>query len=106
MVDQFNPKCPLHSGICENVDELCRRCDELKINGEKQWDTIGSKASASSVRWGVGIGLIVLMAVLGVMWAMTDRLGGKMDSLTAIAIEVRTKVDQHLKDPLNHDKGN
>jgi hypothetical protein len=95
-------KCPFHSGITENIDELCRRCDELKTSSEKQWDAIGSKASASSVRWGVGIGIIVLISVLGVMWAMTDRLGTKLDSLTTITIEVRTKIDQHLKSPNEH----
>ena len=91
-------KCPFHSGVVENIDETCRRCDELKSSEEKQWDAIGSKASASSIRWSVGVGLIILMAVLGVMWAMTDKLGGKIDHLTTITIEVKTKVDQHLKD--------
>ncbi len=69
----------------------------MKTNEEKQWDAIGSKASTSSVRWGVVIGIMILMSVFGAMWAMTDKLGGKIDDLTKITIEVKTKVDQHIK---------
>lgn len=98
MIDSVNPKCPFHSGVVENIEEACRRCDKLDTTEKDQWEAIGKKASTSSIRWGVVIGIMIIMAVLGAMWAMTDKLGGKIDHLTTITIEVKTKVDQHLKD--------
>ena len=77
--------CPYHSGVDAEIEELCRRCNELNAANEKQWtslkevgDETKKKASSKTIMWGIGIMVVVLPAVLGVMWRGQDSLANKL----------------------------
>jgi uncharacterized membrane protein YvbJ len=125
--------CPFHSGFEAEIEELCRRCTELNAVDEKQWtslkelgDETKKKASNKTIMWGIGIMVVVLIAVLGVMWRGQDSLAiklseserritsqiseqrregeikleetnKKLDSLKENTIELKTKVEHYLK---------
>jgi hypothetical protein len=97
MMDQ---KCPLHSGIQTAQEELCRRCDEMNEQKEKQWTAIadiqaevGKKASVSSIKWGVGIFIVIAMAVVTFMWNGQSKLADKTEANQAKIIEKIEKVE-------------
>ncbi len=64
--------CPYHFGVDAEIEELCRRCNELNAANEKQWtslkevgDETKKKAFSKTIMWGIGIMVVVLPAVLG-----------------------------------------
>ena len=94
---QWKGQCPYHSGVEAQQDENCRRCTALEEQKDKLWDEVSKKASLSSIKWGIGIGLIILMAILGSMWGVGGKLSGKIDSMNDSLIALKTKVDIYIK---------
>ena len=66
----MDEKCPLgeHSKIESLCEKFCNEIQNLKDVGEKQWDIIAKKASTSSVKWGVGIFVMLMLATVGFLW--------------------------------------
>lgn len=105
----------------------------MKDENQKQWEYAGEveneakrKASLSSIKWGVCITVVILIAVFGVMWRGQDSLASKfsesekkimdkiecmntdadkkrnetnakLEALKEMQIELKTKVEHYLK---------
>ena len=93
----MDKQCPYHSGIEAETHEIGRRCAALEDQKDKLWDEVSKKASLSSIKWGIGVGLIILMAILGSMWSFGEKLSMKMDKINESFQSLKSKVELHMR---------
>ena len=96
MVDQF---CKEHSKIEVLCEKFCSEIQEMKEVNEKQWDIIAKKASISSVKWGVVIFVMLMLATVGFLWNVQrenrNEIIGELKSIQALIVDedgLRDKV--------------
>lgn len=96
MSDQ--PRCPLHSGVKAELEEVCRRCNLLDESSKEKWNTIHKKVSTTTL-------IIVAIFVLGVIGSLFGLLykgqadiSHELKMMNFTLIKVEAKVDQHIKD--------
>lgn len=59
------PKCDDHSGVCTNIENLQKKCDELHEVNEDQWTAINNLRNRLPV-WATVI-LMVMSGLVGVL---------------------------------------
>lgn len=65
------PKCDDHSGVCTNIKNLQKKCDELHEVNEDQWTAINNLRNRLPV-WATVI-LMIMSGVVGVLGTMVVR---------------------------------
>lgn len=64
-------KCNEHSGVCMNIENLQKKCEDLHVVNEDQWTAINNLRNRLPV-WAT-LALMIMSGVLGV--AATKALG-------------------------------
>jgi len=94
-------KCPLgeHSKIEVLCEKFCSEIQEMKGVNEKQWEVIAKKASTSSVKWGVVVFVMLMLATVGFLWNVQrenrNEIIGELKSIQALIVDedgLRDKV--------------
>ena len=94
-------KCPLgeHSKIEVLCKKFCSEIQGIKDTDEKQWEVIAKKASTSSVKWGVVIFVMLMLATVGFLWNVQrenrNEIIGELKSIQALIVDedgLRDKV--------------
>jgi hypothetical protein len=108
----MDPKfCPQHPKLETLIETLCEKYDEIKVDEQRQWESIAKKAATSSIKWGVIVFVGIMIATVGFLWnnqrENRNEILVKIDSLSNSIIgenglrdqvrEMGWKVDQHVK---------
>lgn len=85
-----NNRCKEHTGMEHEITNL-------KETVKEQWRTISTMATATMVKWVVGIFIVICMAVVGFLWqgqlALTDKIEVKMEKVNSAVQEI--KIDMN-----------
>jgi hypothetical protein len=85
-----NDRCKEHTGIEHEISNL-------KDTVEKQWKVISTMATATMVKWVVGIFIVVSMAVVGFLWqgqaALSNKIEVKMEKVNSAVQEIKIDVN-------------
>ncbi len=84
----------LHEAEMQRLaEEICTKCNKLGQIDSEQWEAIDKKVTLSSVKWGIGIMIVIFLAVLGTYWQATLSLSEKLDRLTKDVAELTWNVN-------------
>lgn len=85
-----NGRCKEHTGIEHEIANL-------KDTVKEQWKTISTMATATMVKWVVGIFIVVSMAVVGFLWrgqaALSEKIEVKMEKVNSAVQEIKIDVN-------------
>ena len=85
-----NNRCKEHTGIEHEIANL-------KDTVREQWKTISTMATATMVKWVVGIFILISMAVVGFLWKGQTDLSNKIE----VKMETVNSAVQEIKIDLN-----
>ena len=85
-----NNRCKEHTGIEHEINNL-------KDTVKEQWKVISTMATATMVKWVVGIFILISMAVVGFLWKGQTDLSNKIE----VKMETVNSTVQEIKIDLN-----
>ena len=108
MTTEEKTNCPLPQ--CKQFQEhIETKVDEIKIDQKERWKEVSlnmsERVKASTMRWAVGITLVVSIALAGVAFSVlhagqmvnTERIGLIRDQITTDLNELRQEMRTELK---------
>jgi hypothetical protein len=85
-----NNRCKEHTGIEHEISNL-------KDTVKEQWKVISTMATATMVKWVVGIFILISMAVVGFLWKgqtdLSNKIEVKMETVNSAVQEIKINLN-------------